>query len=207
MQQRYAPIEQEMLVVVFGCQRFHQYIYGKKVIIQIDRKPLEAIMKKPLQNNPPQFQRILHSLRKFDIDFVYLAWKGNILVGTLSRAHLKETTENIPGDELTAQVHMVYENAPATQSRLEEIKEETAKDPGLKKVRKCMIEGWPKSKANIPNEAKSYWSIIEELSIRIVFKGGRLVITEVMRKKVLEKLHQAHMTIKKIKWRARGTCF
>ena len=33
MQQRYAPIEQEMLVVVFGCQRFHHYIYGKKVII------------------------------------------------------------------------------------------------------------------------------------------------------------------------------
>ena len=33
MQQRYTPIEQEMLVVVFGCQRFHHYIHGKKVII------------------------------------------------------------------------------------------------------------------------------------------------------------------------------
>ena len=29
-QERYAPIEQEMLAVVFGCARFHQYIYGKK---------------------------------------------------------------------------------------------------------------------------------------------------------------------------------
>ena len=26
-QQRYAVIEQEMLAVVLGCQRFHQYIY------------------------------------------------------------------------------------------------------------------------------------------------------------------------------------
>ena len=42
-QQRYAPIEQEMLAVVFGCPRFHQYIYGKKVIVQSDHKPLEAI--------------------------------------------------------------------------------------------------------------------------------------------------------------------
>ena len=50
--------------------------------------------------------------------------------------------DDIPGEELTAQVHMVHENGPATKSRLEEIKEETAKDPGLKKVRKCIIEGW-----------------------------------------------------------------
>ena len=46
-QQRYTPIEKEMLAAVFGCQRFYQYIYGKKVIIQSDHKPLEAIMKKP----------------------------------------------------------------------------------------------------------------------------------------------------------------
>ena len=39
-QQRYASIEQEMLAVVFACQRFHQYIYGKKVQIESDHKPL-----------------------------------------------------------------------------------------------------------------------------------------------------------------------
>ena len=33
-QQRYVIIEQEMLAVVFACQRFHQYIYGKKVQIE-----------------------------------------------------------------------------------------------------------------------------------------------------------------------------
>ena len=31
-QQRYAVIEQEMLAVVLGCQRFHQYIYILKEI-------------------------------------------------------------------------------------------------------------------------------------------------------------------------------
>ena len=76
--QRYAPVEQEMLAVVFGCLRFHQYIYGKKVTIQGDHKPLEAIMKKPLQNTPPPLQRILLSLQKYDIDLAYLAGKENI---------------------------------------------------------------------------------------------------------------------------------
>ena len=41
----------------------------------------------------------------------------------------------------------------------------------------------------------------------IVFKGERLVIHEVMRKKVLEQLHQAHMEIEKTKWRAKATIF
>ena len=152
---------------------------------------------------------MLLSLQKYDIHLVYLAGKENILADTLSRAHLEEMTDDIPEEELTAQVHMVYENAPATKSRLEEIKEETAKDPGLKKVTKCVMEGWPNSKDNIPNEAKSYWSFREELSIinGIVFKGERLVIPEVMRKKVLEQLHQAHMGIEKTKWRARATIF
>ena len=71
---------------------------------------------------------------------------------------------------------MVYENTLATKSRLEQIKEEAATDPGLKKVKKCAIEGWPNNKDSIPNEAKPYWSFREELSIinGIVFKGERL---------------------------------
>ena len=198
-----------MLAVVFGCQRFHQYIYGKKVTIQSDHKPLEAIMKKPLQNTPPRLQRMLLSLQKCNIDLVYLAGKENILADTLSHAHLEETTDDIPEEELPAQVHMVYENAPAMKSILQEIKEETAKCPGLKKFTKCIIEGWPNSKDNIPNDAKLYWSFREELSTinGIAFKGKRLVIPEVMRKKVLEQLHQAHMEIEKTKWRARAKNF
>ena len=91
-----------MLAAVFGSQRFHQYIYEKKVIIRSDHKPLEAIMKKPLQNTSPRLQRMLLSLQKNDIALVYLAGKENILPDTLSRAHVEETTDDIPEEELTA---------------------------------------------------------------------------------------------------------
>ena len=94
----------------------------------------------------------------------------------MSHTHLEETTDDIPEEELTAQVHMVYENTLATKSRLEQIKEEAATDPGLKKVKNCAIGGWPNNKDSIANKAKSYWSFREELSIitGIVFKGERL---------------------------------
>ena len=74
---------------------------------------------------------------------------------------------------------------------------------------KCIIEGWRNSKHYIPNEAKSDWSFREKLSIisGIIYKGERLVIPEVMRKRVLEQLHSAHMRIEKTKWRARATIF
>ena len=32
----YAQIEKELLAVTFGCERFHQYIYAKKVLVEID---------------------------------------------------------------------------------------------------------------------------------------------------------------------------
>ena len=62
---------------------------------------------------------MLLSLQKYDSDLVYLTGTENILVDTLSYAHVEEMTDDIPEEELTAQVHMVYENTPATKSRLE----------------------------------------------------------------------------------------
>ena len=48
-QQHYAQIEKEMLAVVFGCTKFHDYIYGMpNVEVKSDHKPLEAILRKPL---------------------------------------------------------------------------------------------------------------------------------------------------------------
>ena len=208
-QQRYAIIEQEMLAVVFGCQRFHQYIYGKKVQIESDHKPLESIMKKALQNTPPRLQRMLLVLQKYDMDLKYLAGKENILADTLSRASLEETTEDIAEEELEAQVHMVYANAPATNEKMKEIQEETAQDSCLMNVARYVTVGWPTSRDQVPADVKPYWSYKEELSMinGILFKGERMIIPAQMRKNILKQLHQAHMGIEKTKWRARATIF
>ena len=47
-QQRWAQIEKELLSVVFGCEKFHEYAYGSNIRIQNDHKPLEPIIKKDL---------------------------------------------------------------------------------------------------------------------------------------------------------------
>jgi len=45
-QQNYTQIEKKMLVIVFGCMQFHEYIYGMLTVeVETDHKPLEAIFK------------------------------------------------------------------------------------------------------------------------------------------------------------------
>ena len=44
-QEAYAQIEKEALALVFGCERFHQYLYGRDFVAETDHKPLEIMMK------------------------------------------------------------------------------------------------------------------------------------------------------------------
>ena len=59
-QDNYAQIEEEMLAIIFGCTRFHDYVYGlKEIHVETDHKPLEAILKKPIHQAPARLQRVI----------------------------------------------------------------------------------------------------------------------------------------------------
>ena len=49
---RYAQIEKELLAIVYACERFHQYTFGRQITVLADHRPLEAIMKKELGKCP-----------------------------------------------------------------------------------------------------------------------------------------------------------
>jgi hypothetical protein len=67
----YAQIEKELLAIVFGVQRFHQYAYGRKVIVDSDHKPLETIFDKPLAAAPIRLQKMFMRLQLYDVDIQY----------------------------------------------------------------------------------------------------------------------------------------
>ena len=68
---QYARIEKEMLSIVFGMERFESYLYGRKVIVESDHKPLESILKKSLLSAPKRLQRMMLRLQKFELEVVY----------------------------------------------------------------------------------------------------------------------------------------
>ena len=65
-----------------------------------------------------------------------------IIADTLSHAHLSEEGEEIPEEELDAQIHMVMEHC-VESDEMEEIKAATKDDETLQEVIKYTKEGWP----------------------------------------------------------------
>ena len=42
----YCQLEKEILSIVFACSKFHEYVYGRKFLIENDHKPLITILAK-----------------------------------------------------------------------------------------------------------------------------------------------------------------
>lgn len=82
----YAPIEKEALGILFSVNKFHQYIYGKKITVITDHKPLEIIHKKPILRAPKRLQRILMYLQEYDLIIKWQPGRQMLIADQLSRA-------------------------------------------------------------------------------------------------------------------------
>ena len=158
-QTRYAQIEKELLAICFGLERFHNYIFGKKITVETDHQPLISIFKKPLNKCPARLQRMMLQLQKYDIDLIYRPGKELILADALSRHYCKENKYHTDLDnEVKAQVCMVKYDINATPEKIAQFKEETDKDPILTQLKRVIYEGWPNSNANLDNDTRCVFS-------------------------------------------------
>jgi len=204
-QQNYAQIEKEMLAVVFGCTKFHDYIYGAPIVtVESDHKPLEAILKKPLCQAPLRLQRMIMTIQKYSINVIYRPGKQLVLADTLSRAFLqddKTLEENFDVNSLS--------NVPISDQKLAQLQEATDNDPQLKQLSAIIKVGWPSNKQDVPKECLPFWNCRDELSVydHIVFKGERIVVPKKMQSEMLQHIHSSHLGIEKCKRRARDVLF
>ena len=58
VQKGYVAIELESRVVAWVMENFHHFLYASHIILQIDQKPLEAILSKSINQAKPTLQRI-----------------------------------------------------------------------------------------------------------------------------------------------------
>ncbi len=71
-EKNYAQIEKECLSIVFACQRFHHYLYGRELVTaETDHKPLISIFSKPLLSAPKRLQSMLMTLQNYSLKVVY----------------------------------------------------------------------------------------------------------------------------------------
>jgi hypothetical protein len=71
-ERNYAQIEKELLAIVYACEKFDQYIFGKSdVVVESDHNPLETIFRKPIHSAPKRLQRMRLRLQSYDIRVEY----------------------------------------------------------------------------------------------------------------------------------------
>ncbi|CAK1553186.1 unnamed protein product [Leptosia nina] len=110
-QRRYAQIEKELLAIVFACEKFHQYVYGKqKIIVESDHKPLESIFKKPLMSVPARLQPMMLRIQGYDLIVKYVPGRYMYIPDTLSRAPLPDLYSDEIHTKIVYQLKMVINN-------------------------------------------------------------------------------------------------
>ena len=206
-QQHYAQIEKEMLAIVFGCLKFHDYIYGlPEVDVETDHKPLETILRKPLHAAPARLQRMMMSIQKYSIRVVYRPGKELLIADTLSRAALPDEA-----DELEYQQYdiNILRTLPITELKLEEFKVQTKADASLHDLVHTIQIGWPENKADTLPGAWPFWNFRDEVTCHhgILFKGGRVIVPTSMRPAMLKLIHGSHLGVDKCKRRARDVIY
>lgn len=205
---RYAQIEKELLAIVFACEKFHHYVYGRDVVVQSDHKPLESIIAKPLSSTTPRLQRMLIRLGRYRLQIKYTPGKEMHIADALSRAYLLDKTsaaEQELADDLDVMVHAILCHMPEEDSKIQEIRRATAADPALSQIMRFITEGLPTSWKTLPAEVKQYRQLFPELySVDgVILKDRRMVIPSTQRGDLLKKIHASHMGIEKTKQLAR----
>lgn len=209
-QTRYAQIEKELLAVVYGLERFHQYVFGRReVTVETDHKPLEALFNKPLDSVPARLQRMMLRIQGYDIKVMYKPGKYMYVADTLSRAPLPDLMKNKVSEEVAEQSCFMISNVRFSGSKQQLIREATDKDEECILIKEYIRMGWPENKYQVDERVRGMWSYRESFEFieGILFKDNLVFIPRELRAEMIKRVHEGHMGIDRCKRHAREVMF
>ena len=71
----YSNIKRELLSIFLRLERLHHYVFGSRIEVQINHKPLILIWKKSIAAANPWLQCLLLWLVRYDVELMYLKAK------------------------------------------------------------------------------------------------------------------------------------
>jgi transposase InsO family protein len=203
---KWAQVDKELLAIVWGFERLDNYVYGRKVRVRSDHKPLLGLIKKPLSHLSTRQQRLMARLMRYDLEIEYCPGKDLIVPDFLSRAVTNEDKAcrcQFLGTDLEVEetfVSMV--TAVQVSKELESlVRENATKDTAYGHALKAYLNAWPES---MKHDCGEYWSNREDLVAEdnLLFFQGRLVVPTGARSRMLTSLHRGHVGCKAARKRA-----
>ena len=154
-------------------------------------------MKKPLNRAPPRLQRMMLHTRRYDLDVHYVPGKALNLADTLSRAPVDDTSEanNDLSEDIEVMIHLFVDALPVTSEKKDLMIRATGEDEELQQLRLMVEKGWPDTVSAVPNGAKPYFHIRDEIhhSDGLLFKGQKIIIPKALRADMLKLIHESHL--------------
>lgn len=209
---RYATIEKEALGITWACNKFEEYILGKKFTIRTDHKPLVSIFgQKSLHEMSPRLQRMRMLLMRFDYAIEHVPGKLLHLPDLLSRSPSKNADPKTEFLIATIEEHgrHIIDYFPTSDACLVEIKKAQNQDVNIIDLTQMVKKGFPNSNKNLPQNLQAFWSVRHELNLQsgLLLYQTRIVIPSSLRSDMLKRLHSGHLGIDKCRARARETIY
>lgn len=201
-EQNYSQLDKEALALVFGVERFHQYLWGIPFQAHTDHKPLLGLLGAnkpvPVQASPRVIRWAL-KLSAYKYELIYKPGKELGHADALSRLPLPNDSPELPRP---ADIFMLEEAYPRLLSPAV-VARATRNDPvlGHVVVRVLKGESLPAGPQWNPFTTRS-----SELSIHegCLLWGSRVVIPKSLQAQVLAILHASHPGVEKTKMIARS---
>ena len=194
VERRYSQTEREALAVVWGCEKFHLYLYGTTFDLLSDHKPLEVIYS-PTSKPPARIERWGLRLQPYTFRLQYSPGATNP-ADMLSRLPLPNTVHR--GRNIAEEyVHYIARNAVPKAMSLTQLQQATSQDPVLQQVHQSVVSGnWTKTKETHP-----YFCVKDELTATesLLLRGSRIVIPASLQSTTLQLAHEGHQGIVRTK--------
>jgi hypothetical protein len=208
-EKRYAVIEKEALAATWACEKFSDYILGTTFALETDHRPLVPLLSSTdLAKLPARILRFRLRLMRYSPEVKYVQGVHHNTADALSRAPVSEPTKadlNLV-EEAEEFKDEVIRNLPASDIRLQQIREAQEKDAVCAQVKEYVDQGWPAIMPNTPL-IKPYWDNSHHLTINdgLLMYNRRIVIPQSMQLDMLEHIHAGHLGMTKCKGRAQNS--
>ena len=205
----YGQIDKEALSIVFGVKKFSDFLLGKEFIIRTDHKPLIHIFdpdKKIPQMSNARIQRWALFLSAFKFDIEHIKGENNTVADALSRLPLQwdDPDFHVPGEYVN--LITILNSNESFDFKL--VKECTGKDTLFCQVIEYVKNGFP-NVIDLDDSILPFYKIRSDLALHedVLLYRNRVVVPEILRKHVMDVLHEGHKGIVAMKAEARSMVY
>ena len=214
-QRNYSQIHKEALAIIFGLNKFYQFLYGRRFTLVTDHKPLTSLFG-PKKGTPllaaNRLARWALWLNQFDYDIQYRKSSDHGNADVLSRLPAGsdpdfDREESGEDSDVVWAIRVLSLQLKPVDSTL--LRKESDRDPVIAKVMRYVREGWPSRGTDDDDQVDKFRKLSDTLSVchGCLLHGARVVIPERLRASVMELLHAGHLGMERMKQLARTAVY